>query len=88
MRIYPKGCRYYVVADGSVSPVNKRVSRCNIDDLGPGGGQGRDRVCVVVQPRGKKKWWLFRRHWNESARFITTGSDPDPLVMRALLGDE
>lgn len=87
MRIYPKGCRYHVVFGGKVYPLAKTDYWQRISNIMPTNAHHSDGACVVVQPRGKKKWWLFAsgEHFNE-INFVATAHEPDSLIMRALLG--
>lgn len=86
MRVYPKGCRYYVVANGQVYPLKITRQRAIIEGIMPTFTYDDRSAAVVVQPRGKKKWWLFEPgEYFNSIKFITTAPDPDPLIMRALL---
>jgi hypothetical protein len=81
MRVYPKGCRYFGVVNGEVSSMVKITQRTTIECLGP----IDDLVHIIVQPRGKKKWWLFRVCWEEFPRFVACAEEPDSLIMRAIL---
>lgn len=76
MKVYPKGCRYILVRNGSIDPQRKRTQRTTVMDL----TRWQDDAFVVVQPRGKMKWWLYH-----SNKFVACGHDPDTLVMQALL---
>jgi hypothetical protein len=86
MRIYPKGCRYIRVCDGEIEPARKLTKRCKIEDLR--GYYGKSTVWLIVLPRGRGRWMLFRCHWLESPRFmrVDRDADPDALAMAAALG--
>lgn len=85
MRVYPKGCRWYVVANAVVSELHKTTQPKRIEQLNTAGWRQDDTHWVVVLPRGKRKWWLFEIPFGERASFIAAADDPDPLIMRAIL---
>lgn len=75
MRIYPKGCRWYWIADSKVAGPFKMVTRTTIDSW-----RWDSEDTYIIQPRGKKKWWFFK-----SKRFVAASLEPDTLIARALL---
>jgi hypothetical protein len=82
VRIYPKGCRYFMIAEGAVSTMGYSEQRLLIEHMVPRDGW------VVVQPRGRMKWWLFRDDndsWMRGPAFVAVAREPDSLIMRALL---
>lgn len=83
MKTYRKGCRWYRIENGSVSEKLKVTTRTYITALGSSVPPCR----IVVQPRGKRKWWLYELTLG-NATFIATGYEPEPLIMRALLMGE
>lgn len=88
MRKFPKGARWFTIHDGSVSQLLKTNNEKGIKELFFDSmiRHSQGRRYVVVQPRGKLKWYLFYRDWHEEPRLVDTGSDHAPLVMRAILG--
>lgn len=78
MRSYPKGCRYIVVENGTISETRKRTDPTHIAHLTLW-HLGRS---VIVQPRGKLKWFWFMGN-----KMMGHGYDPDVLAMRALLSE-
>lgn len=85
MRVYPKGCRWHVVANAVVSELHKTTQPKRIEQLNTARWRQGDTHWVVVQPRGKRKWWLFEIALGAFPVFIAAGDDPDPLIMRAIL---
>jgi hypothetical protein len=84
MRIYPNGCRWYRVNSGVVAGCFKAKERRLVDNL-MCAQSPQETVFVVVQPRGKMKWWLFRREPLGWAHFVASSIEPDSLIMRAVL---
>ena len=84
---YPKGCRWHTIVDGVVSEMQKKHQPTNVEWLAdPSRWRWVDTQMIVVQPRGKCKWWLFEVSMHGPARFIAAGKEPDALNMRAVLG--
>lgn len=85
---YPKGARWYVIANGECTELLKTKTPKGIKELffdSPMRKSGPVRY-VVVQPRGKQKWWLFGRYGYFEPRFLVNSREPTPLIMRAVLG--
>jgi hypothetical protein len=76
MRKYPKGCRYIIVENGTIGPTLKTTKPCHISTL----TNWRWERSVIVQPRGKLKWF-----WFVGNKMMGHGYDPDALAMKALL---
>ena len=88
MRHYPIGARWYAISNGVVSDMILSKNPKGIRELffdSPMRHATGNRY-VVVQPRGKQKWWLFRRKDIETPILIDSGRERDPLIMRAVLG--
>lgn len=81
MRRYPKGARWYTIVGNDVSGRLKTTSPCDIYGL-----MFYGVTTVIVQPRGRQKWYRFDLSRGGSARLTETGDDPDPMIMKALLG--
>ena len=88
MILYPKGARWYVIANGEVTHLIKTQNTKGIKELffdSPMRFAKFSPKYVVVKPRGKNKWWLFIRHHQETPRLVATSTEPDSLIVRAVM---
>lgn len=88
MTKYPKGARWYVIVNGECSHLIKTQNAKGIKELffdSPARNQSFSPKYVVVKPRGKNTWWLFMRHWNETPRLVRTSTEPDSLIVQAVM---
>lgn len=96
MRICPKGYRALLVCNGEVFADHKCKSGTTIYGVFAActGQLARDKrvslrlaedVYLVVQPRGRNTWWVFRTSWSDAPEVIAKTPSKDVALMAAVL---
>jgi hypothetical protein len=85
---FPKGARWFSIADGDVRGPIKSTHPKSLRELfydNPHRNSTASHRYVVVQARGRMMWSLFKRANGEPV-FVDRNKQKDPLIMRAALG--